>query len=189
MGRKSALTDDQWIEIERRIMVDGESVFSLAVEFGVNESSIRRKIKPNKADKAERALKDNPGLKELAAEKVRVDAESDRVSKQIAELPYAKQQIVSDLARKMSNISDHIGSAAEFSAASAHRLAMMANQVLEKVDEVDPMKSAEHLTAVAALQKLANGSAEIPLGLLKANKEMVDSMNRKTDTTTFNMQF
>ncbi|NIE67465.1 GIY-YIG nuclease family protein [Burkholderia sp. Ax-1719] len=43
MGRKSALTPEQWAQIERRHLVDGESLNSLATEFGVNESSLRRR--------------------------------------------------------------------------------------------------------------------------------------------------
>jgi len=169
MGRKSSLTDEQWLEIERRHVVEGESINSLAAEFGVNESSIRRKIKPNKAESPNG---ENP-LRQLAKEKVRVDAESKRIAEQIAELPYAKQQIVSDLARKLTNVSEHIASAAEFSAASAHRLSLLANQQLEKVDEVDPLKSVTQLQAVALLQKMANASSEIGLNLLRANKDAI----------------
>ena len=72
MGRKSSLTADQWLDVERRHLVDGESINALAAAFGVDESSIRRRIKPSKAA--------SPGLKHpldaLAVEKVRVDAES-----------------------------------------------------------------------------------------------------------------
>lgn len=174
MGRKSSLTAEQWLEIERRHVVDGESINALATEFGVNESSVRRKIKPNKAE----SPKPVNSLAVIAKEKVRADAESKRIAEQIAGLPYAKQQIVSDLARKLTNISDHVASAAENSAASAHRLAMMANQQLEKVDEVNPMKSMEHLQAVALLQKMSNAAAETPLNLLRANKESIDAMNK-----------
>jgi IS30 family transposase len=171
MGRKSSLTAEQWIEIERRMLVEGESAFALAKEFGVNESSIRRKIKPNSADKAERAQKHHPELRDIAADKVKADAESRRVNAQIAALPYPKQQIVSDLARKLTAVSSHLASAAEVSAASAHRLSILANQQLEKVDDAEPMKSVVELQAVAVLQKLANTSSEIGLNLLRANKD------------------
>lgn len=175
MGRKSHLTSDQWLEVERRHVVEGDSINSLAAEFGVNESSIRRKIKPNKAEAKSSA---NP-LKELAKEKVRADAESRRIAEQIATLPYAKQEIVETLARKLTNISDHLGSAAEYSAASAHRLAALANQQLDAVDDVNPLKSVEQLQSVALLQKMSNGASEIPLGLLRANKEHIDDMNKR----------
>lgn len=174
MGRKSSLTTEQWLEVERRHLVDGESINALAIEFGVNESSIRRKIKPNKAESPNG---DNP-LKTLAKEKVRVEAESRQIAESISALPFAKQQIVTDLARKLTTISEHLGSAAEISAASAHRLSILSNQQLEKVDDVNPLGSAAHLQAAAALQKMANSAMEGGLNLLRANKDVVDRMNK-----------
>lgn len=174
MGRKSALTEEQWLEVERRHVVEGESINSLAAAFGVNESSIRRRIKPNKAESPKG---DNP-LKVLAKEKIRIDAEQKQFAEQLAVLPFAKQQMVSDLARKLTNISEHMGSAAEVSAASAHRLSILANQQLEKVDDVNPVKSVEALQAVALLQKMANSSSEIGLNLLRANKDAVEQLNK-----------
>lgn len=175
MGRKSSLTAEQWIEVERRHLVDGVAINALATEFGVNESSIRRRIKPNKAASASQK---NP-LHALAEEKARLDAQTKRISAQIAELPYAGQQIVSDLARKLTNISEHLGSAAELSAASAHRLSRMANQQMEKVDDVNPMGTASFLQAHAVLQKMANCAMEGPLKLLGANKDMIEDLNRR----------
>lgn len=175
MGRKSSLTPEQWSEIERRHLVDGESINSLAAEFKVNESSIRRKIKPGKAT----SPSGKSPLHVLAEEKVRAEAEAKRVTAQIASLPQAQQLIVSDLARKLSNISEHIGSAAEISAASAHRLSMLANQALEKVDEVNPLSTATELKTFEALQKMANGASEIPMNLLKANRDTIEDMNRR----------
>lgn len=175
MGRKSSLTPEQWIAIERRVLVDGESVNSLAKEFGVNEGTIRKKIVPNKSEGKKAA---NP-LVDLAQAKVRAEAAAKSISERISELPLAKQQIVSDLARKLTSISDHLGSAAEHSAASAHRLSILANQQLQRVDEVNPMASENELRAVASLQKMANLSSEIGLNLLRANKEAVDDIGRR----------
>lgn len=180
MGRKSSLTPEQWVEVERRHLVNGDSINALAAEFGVNESSVRRRIKPNRAESPSRK---NP-LHELAEEKVRIDAESKRVSEQIASLPYANQLIVSDLARKLTNISEHIGSAAEISAASAHRLSILANQQLELVDDVNPLRNTVQLQAAALLQKMANGASEIPLNLLRANKDAIEDMNRSKNATS-----
>jgi predicted DNA-binding protein YlxM (UPF0122 family) len=174
MGRPSKLTDKLWLEIERRHVVEGESINSLAAEFGINESSIRRKIKPNSA---ELPKGENP-LKLLAQEKVRADAESRRIAEQIADLPYAKQHIVSELARKLTSVSDHLGSAAEHSAATSHRLAALANEQVQKVDDAEPEKSMEALQRVAVLTKLANAASEIGMNLLRANKEVVDGLNK-----------
>src|SRR5437868_2517362 len=98
MGRKSSLTSEQWAEVERRHLVDGVSINALAAEFKVNESSIRRRLKPSKAD----APGGKSPLHVLAEEKVRAEAEAKRVTAQIASLPQAQQLIVSDLARKLS---------------------------------------------------------------------------------------
>lgn len=177
MGRRSSLTPDQWLEIERRHVVDGESINSLAAEFNVNESSVRRKIKPNKAESPNG---ENP-LRVIAIKKVQADTEVKRIAEQIAELPFAKQQIVSDLTRKLSNISEHLGSAAEYSAATAHRLAGIAHAQAELVDDANPQaeKSAAALSNIAGLTKMANAASEIGINLLRANKEAIDELSRK----------
>ena len=177
MGRKSSLTPEQWAEIERRHLVDGVSINALAAEFGVNESSIRRKIKPGKAT----SLSGKSPLHTLAEDKVRAEAEAKRVTAQIAQLPQAQQLIVSDLARKLSNISEHIGTAAEVSAASAHRLSILANQQLDLVDDVNPLATAAQLKTFEVLQKMANGASEIPMNLLRANKETIEDQNRRVN--------
>jgi DNA primase catalytic subunit len=176
MGRKSSLTPEQWVEVERRHLVDGESINALAAAYGVNESSIRRRLKANKAEPGRKSP-----LHVLAEEKVRVDTESKRISAQIAELPYAKQMIVSDLARKLTNISEHIGSAAEISAASSHRLSMLANQQLDLVDDVNPLATAAQLKTFEVLQNMANGASQIPMNLLRANKDVIEDMNKSKD--------
>lgn len=173
MGRKSSLTPEQWAEVERRHLVDGVSINALAAELGMNESSIRRKIKAGKTPSGKSPLH------ALAEDKVRVEAEAKRVTAQIASLPQVQQMIVSDLARKLSNISEHIGSAAEISAASAHRLSMLANQALEKVDDVNPLSTAAELKTFEALQSMANGASQIPMNLLKANKDTIEDLNRR----------
>lgn len=183
MGRKSALTPDQWVEIERRILLDGESAYSLAIEFGVNESSIRRKIKPSNADKAEFGEKTVPELRSIAVRKIAADAESRDVADAIAILPYAKQQIVMTLAQRLTNISEHLGGAAEYGAATAHRLAGIANGRVAQIDDATPLDEdgIVELKAIAVLTRMANDAAEIPLNLLKANKEVVDTINRRDE--------
>ena len=184
MGRKSSLTDDQWIEVERRHLVDGISINALAQEFGVNESSIRRKLKPNKAE-APNTKKD---LRVIAEKMVQADATNKHIAELFGALPQGQQRIVSELARKLSNVSEHAASAAEFSAASMHRLSMLANQQLELVDDVDPLKSIKRLQVAALLQGHANAASSIPMNLLRANKEAIDDMNRGNVPETMNWQ-
>lgn len=177
MGRKSSLTPDQWIEVERLHVVDGKSINWLAQKYGVNESSIRRKIKPNKAELSN----GHKPLRELALEKVKADSAVRDIAEQIAELPYAKQQIVSDLARKLMNISDHLSSAAEYGAMTAHRLSGIANSQVELIDDADPMKSIETLKGIAALTKTANEASDIAINLINANKKQVERMNEQPE--------
>jgi IS30 family transposase len=178
MGRKSSLTPEQWVEIERRHLVDGESINSLAAEFGVNESSIRRRIKPNKAE----SPNEPKPLRQLAQEKVEADKAVRRIAEQIAELPIARQQIVTDLAQRLTNISTHLASAAEYGAATAHRLSAIAHSKVAEIDDAKPLDDQESVTAlkgVAVLTKLANESSEIAVNLLRANRDTIEELNKR----------
>lgn len=177
MGRKSSLTPEQWVEIERRHLIDGESINALAAEFGINESSVRRRIKPNKAE----AQNSPKPLQVLASEKVEADKAVRRIAEQIAELPIARQQIVSNLAQKLTNISGHLASAAEYGAATAHRLQGIAHSKVAEIDDAQPLteESIESLKGIAVLTRMANSSSEIAINLLRANKETVDDLNRQ----------
>jgi NAD-specific glutamate dehydrogenase len=157
-------------------LVDGESINSLAKEFKVNESAIRRKIKPNKAE-GETQPK---SLISLANEKVSAEKALRNISEQISELPIARQQIVTDLTQKLMNISTHLGSAAEYGAATAHRLSGIAHMKANEIDDAKPLnaESLESLKGIAVLTKMANEASEIGVNLLRANKEAVDDLNK-----------
>lgn len=175
MGRKSVLTPEQWAEIERRHLIDGESVNSLAKEFGVNEGTIRKKINPNSS---ERKGAEKP-LWELAEAKIEADRRVRDISDEIATLPISRQKIVNDLATKLTNISGHLASAAEYGAATAHRLAGIAHAKAQEIDDAQPLsdESIVSLKGIAALTKLANESSEIGVNLLRANKDEIERIN------------
>lgn len=170
MGRRSLLTPEQWLEIERRHIVDGVSINALAIEFGINESSVRRKIKPDKAE----AKSSTKELRDIAHDRVKADAESKRIADKIAELPYAKQRIVSELARKLTAITEHLCSAAEYGASTAHRLAGIANGKAMLIDDASPLDDSSllELKGIAVLTRTANEASEIGVNLLKANKDI-----------------
>lgn len=179
MGRKSSLTPEQWVEIERRHLVDGESVRSLAKEFSVDEAAIRRKISPQKSA-GEKSAK---SLRELADEKLNADKAVRAISAEISALPISRQQIVSDLAQKLINISGHLASAAEYGAATAHRLSGIAHMKIAEIDDAKPLdqESIETLKGIAVLTKMANESSEIAVNLLSANKDAVKELNKPRD--------
>lgn len=162
MGRKSALTDKQWSEIEKRLM-EGEKAAKLAEEFGINRSQITRRLSQHIAT-----------VKTVANQIV--DAE-----RALHSLPVAQQISVISLADSLRAISGHLAGAANYGAATAHRLAGIANMKVLEVDDSKPLddKSRDVLRDIAVLSKMANEASEIPLNLLKANKDAIDEVNRK----------
>ncbi|MFM0566956.1 hypothetical protein PQQ88_01235 [Paraburkholderia caledonica] len=105
------------------------------------------------------------------------------ISAEISALPISRQQIVSDLAQKLMNISGHLASAAEYGAATAHRLSGIAHMKIAEIDDAKPLDQAgiETLKGIAVLTKMANESSEIAVNLLTANKETVKELNKPRD--------
>lgn len=167
MGRKSALTPEQWAEIERRHLVGGESVNSLAKEFGVNEGTIRKKINPNSSERG----KSPKPLRELAQEKIAAERQLKDISETVSAMPMVRQKTFNDLVAGLLEISGHAVSAASYGMATAHRLSALAHSEVQKIDDADPLASGEQLRGIAALTALANESSKIGLNLLAANKD------------------
>lgn len=160
MGRKSALTPQQWEEVHRRHIIDKESLRSIAASLAVNESSLRRGIKPQKA-----------ALTELASAKVAAEKAVSRVAGQIAELPPQQQSVVNDLARALRATSENLASAAEISSGTARKLSAAAAEAVGRIGSGKPVEeNAEALRAALALTKGANDASHIGLNLLAANK-------------------
>jgi transposase-like protein len=153
MARPSKLNQDQWAEIERRLL-SGESASALAREFGINPSQITRRVAQ-------------------VSQKVQNVAQSlAKAHSELAELPVAQQYTALSLAEKLRSISTSLASAAELGAKTAHRLHSLANTEVNKVDDSDPLnaQSIEALKGVGVLTKLANDSSQIAVNLLSANK-------------------
>lgn len=165
MARPSKLTDAQWEKIGKRLLA-GESASSLAREYGISKASVSAKF-----SERVRNVKD-------AANQI-VAAESA-----LSKLNVSEQLAARSLADDLKAISQHLAGAARHGAATAHRLSGIANAKAELIDDASPLdeQGMKTIGEVAVLTKLANSAAEIPLGLLKANKEKVDDMNRGEDS-------
>lgn len=161
-GRPRAFTDQQIAEATHRHFIGGESVNALAKEFGVAESVLRRRIKPN--GKAEH----NP-LIELANEVVLVERQKQNLAEKMAFLPTYEQKAVFDISRAMLNITESLAGAAELGAATSKKLMEIAHAQLGKINPQDPMDSQEHLQSISALTTMSNNAAQIPLAVIKAN--------------------
>lgn len=162
MARPSKLSPEQWAEVMRRHAA-GEGVRALAREFGVDESTVRAKVSPQ-----------TPRVREVAHQL----AEAQNA---LAALPVAQQYTAVSLAEKLRNISVSLANAAELGAATAHRMAALANGAAQAVDDADP--TSEQVGKVAALTKVANDAASPALALLAANKESVNRLNEPTQKT------
>lgn len=151
MGRPSKLSPDQWRELERRLNA-GESATVLSREFDVSQGLISQRF-----SKISKEVK-------KTAEAI---AESQNM---LAVLPVAQQYQAISLAEKLRNISTNLASAAEYGAATAHKLQAIAHAQVKKIDEADPMNSQEQLQAISALTRISNDSARLGTDLINANK-------------------
>lgn len=156
MGRKSKLTEAQWLEIEKRMLAE-EPVRALAREFGVSETAIRARKSSHVTE-----------IKAVANQIVKAEVA-------LRALPITSQRTAETLAQKLLALSDNLLGAASNGAATSHRLNAIANGLVQRVDDANPLESMDTLKAVAIIGKIANDSAAIGLNLLNANKGMIGS--------------
>ena len=168
------ITKDQWLLIERRHLVDGESINSLAKEYGVNESSIRRKLYPKNAE----SKKVVNSLLELANEKFNIEKQSRKNAEKIAELPIQKQLIVTDIYQQLSNISRLTASVAESEANNAQKLSAVKSVQILNLDPEQPDPTI--VAMVKVLGETVNDSLKPALNLLAANKDRINKDDDKT---------
>jgi hypothetical protein len=154
MGRKSKLTEKQWESVGKRLLA-GEKGRALAKEFGIAESTIRERFS---------AL--HGKVKAVANQIVATEAA-------LKELPVSAQITAHNLADQLRSISQHLASAANYGAATAHRLSGIAHAQVAKVDDAEPEKSTEALQRIGVLTKLANESGALGLNLLNANRDRI----------------
>lgn len=164
MGRPSKLTDEQWAQIERRLL-DGEPRRALAREYGVSETAIRLKLSSQISE-----------IKSVANQLVTAQTA-------LQKLPITSQITTQSYAARLMSLSNHVLSAADYGAATAHRLSALAHSEVEKIDDANPLASGESLRGVAALTSLANESAKIALNLLAANKDKALQVEEKATMT------
>lgn len=158
MGRPSKLRPSQWAEIDRRYLA-GEKAADLAREFGVHKAAISRRVA------------------QPAKETKRVANQLVAAEQELRSLPVAQQLQALTLADELRAISMHMAGAAKYGAATAHRLAGVANGQVDKIDDANPMNSQEVLQGISALTKMANDAATIPTNMLAANKELIRDVN------------
>ena len=151
MGRPSKLRPDQWAEIERRAL-EGETFSSLAREYKLAVSTVRERVSVK-----------NEKIKQVAAQIVTTE-------QALASLPLSARLTAVGLSQKMMSISQNLATVAELQTGTSVRLAKIANEQMQKVDDADPSQSKETLVIVDGLNKMANEGVKTGLALLNANK-------------------
>lgn len=151
--KKPKIDEKRWAEIVRRFVVGGESASALAREIGVSETAVRKRASSKRFE-----------VKSLANQIVAVD-------NKYLELDRGSKELVDEMVVALKAISGNLTAAAMAGTATSARLAAIANKQAAKVDENNPMGTAEELQAIGALTKLSNESAQIGVALLNANKE------------------
>lgn len=162
MGRPSKLTPAQWDEIHRRLL-KGEKTADLAREFNISKTRISERFSGR-------------------FETVQSVANQILTAEQAFQaLPVAEQIETVSILNDLRAVSQHLASAAKFGAATAHRVAMIANRQLDKLDEADPLADdgVNTLRVVSAMTEVANKAGQLGIGLLQANKETVKEMNQQ----------
>lgn len=160
MGRPSKLTDKQWDEIGKRLLA-GEGARALGREFDVSEAAIRKRLGTQSAQ-----------IKHVANQIVATEIA-------LQALPVSAQISAHNLANQLRSISGHLAGAANYGAATAHRLSGIAHAKVQEIDDAKPLdsQSLESLKGVAVLTKMANDAAAVGLNLLAANKEAVKALD------------
>lgn len=162
MGRPSKLTDQQWEEIHRRLL-KGEKAADLAREFGVSKTRISERFS-GRFETVQSVAKQI-----LSAETA------------LKALPVTEQLATISLLDELRAVSQHLAGAARYGAATAHRLAGIANAKVCEIDDAAPLngESIDTLKGIAVLTKMANEASQIGANLLAANKETVKEMNQQ----------
>lgn len=152
MGRPSKLSDSQWDELNRRILA-GERAADLAREYGVSKSAISKRCK-TPLDEVRSVAN-----QVLAAESA------------LKSLPVSQRNMAVDLIDELRQLSMSTALVARLGMQTAHRLASIANEEVQKVGDADPLKSAVSMKTVEWLGEIVRVHASVGLNLLAANKE------------------
>lgn len=126
---------------------------AIAREFKIAESTIRER---------------------LSAQTEQVKAVADQIlatERNLKALPISAQITAHNLADQRRAIEGHLTGAAVFGAATAHRMAGIANAQVCKIDDTDPMESQGTLQAISALTKISNDAMQPALALIKISKD------------------
>ena len=152
MSRPSKLSESQWQEIGRRLVL-GESARSLAREYGVSETAIRKRFGSH------------------AKEILTTAKELSSVEQKVKKMEVGSQALVRTVTDYLNSIGTNLALAADRNTRTSARLAALAETQMTKVEEGDMGA----LPGVSILTKCSNEAASIGVAFLGTNKPKGES--------------
>lgn len=166
-GRKSKLTDAQREEIRKRLL-KGEQCASIAREHGVDPKVIRRiKSESSNGSKPGTIRMPVAEIKQVAEKSVLNDLSDPEIRPLLETMGDEDRNLFYAHKNDLMEISLHLNMASKFSALNAHKLAKMAQNHLNKLED-DSKIDGETVTVLndaARLQAESNEAAKQPMKL------------------------
>ena len=144
------LTEKQWKKVKDRLDA-GESANAIAKDLNIHRSTITRRFSQH-----------NATVRTLANQIVETEVAFRSATR-------AQQIDAVEMADTLLSVTQHVGHGARYGAMTFHRLAGIANQKAQRLDDDDP--SEEELLTIARLTKVGNDAAAPALNLMAANKD------------------
>jgi transposase-like protein len=157
------LTPRQWINIERAVLKDGQSVNAVAKKYKVNESTIRERLKSQREEQ----------IKEVA-EKI-ADAEIS-----LKRLPVEKRFAAKSLAEHLVEISHTMAEVAALGVQNSLKLTQMKARAIDALSPGD----SEGLKEVYMLAETANKSGKMAVDLMGVGKTLVMDKEKPAEVMT-----
>ena len=154
------LPEWKWEEIGKRILA-GEVKARLAEEYGVSRTAISDRFS-GRLDK----------IKTVADQVISAEENFLRLTN-------SEQMLTNTLIDQRRAISRAMSSAAVHSANTSHRLAALANQQAQMINDADPMSDADRIKTVVMLQEGSNRAGSMPITMITAIKKGADPVEKQ----------
>lgn len=172
MARKSSTSPETWLEIKRRI-IRGEKVRALGKEYGIDESTIRRKCKDGHKGAATPEGVPVEKIKELAHKSIEIEAEEAKFKSMMESITTGDRNLVYSYKADLMEVSQQLTLAARTSAQNANLLSRLAQKQFGKIDEEaangtkEAEANGEFIRMGIGYQASANDASKIPLKLFE----------------------
>jgi len=179
MARKSKLTPQQWEDIKRRHIINGESVNSLAKEYGIDEGTIRSYLKKsatsnNNSDSSENNIPNN-SEKANQGRKEAIQNKALQIIRDLSEsgLPEDDAKIALELANNINTVKSKLVQVADNNLHVALELSKLAKNGVAKIG-IENGIDIEMLMQLSRIVQVTNQASHLGNEINKASKAPVE---------------